>query len=157
MLHLHAENHISEHRQSSGTRALPAGASGKAKKTPPCAPPGPPRAGQGTVGANTWWVTASQLLPVLLPHPPSRHTSPCSFPAAPLGCSRHGAAPPASAPNLPRGKRLVAGVRCACHPDTALHGIYIQPRKAAGLRRAVWQRDRLAACLLERLLAAPPD
>lgn len=106
------------------------------------------------MGANTWWVTVPQLLPMLLPRPPSRHTSPCSLPWDAPGTER---LPPASAPNLPRGKGPVDGVRYACHPATALHGIYIQPREAAGARRAAWQRDRLAACLLERLLAAPPD
>lgn len=62
MLHLHAENHISERRQSFACRNQREG-----PKDPLCAPLRPPRAGKSTVGAKTWQVTASQLLPTLLP------------------------------------------------------------------------------------------
>lgn len=40
------------------------------------------------MGANTWWVTVPQLLPVLLPRPPSGHTSPCSLPSDAPGTER---------------------------------------------------------------------
>lgn len=153
MLHLHAENHISERRQSCSTRALPAGTSRKAWEDPLCAPPGLPQAGRSTVGANTWRLTVSQLLPTLLPptsssktHPPHpAHLHHTRSPTFLLGCCSLlpalSSSPCSGSEALLMGKGLWIESDALVTLILSLHSIYIQPRKTAGLRHAVWQQD----------------
>lgn len=123
MLHLHAENHISECRQSCYVRDLPAGTSGKAARTLPtgCHEQEPaqrgPTPGEGLHGSCCLQGSCST---------PS--TPPCSSPEmlqAPSGSSHF----VSKAFPMGRGSRTV---RYACHLDIALHGVSIQLRKAAG-------------------------
>lgn len=57
---------------------------------------------------------------------------PAQLPAALLRCSRHRVALPTSALKSSPWEGAQDGVGYACHSDTALHGVSIQPRKAAG-------------------------
>lgn len=111
----------------------------------------------------------SQLLPTLLPptssskaHPPHpahlhRTRSPTLLPGCCSLLPALGGFLCSGSEAFPHGKGLVGRGRYSCHPATALRSLYIQAREPAGLRHAVWQRGSLAACLLERLLAAPLD
>lgn len=58
---------------------------------------------------------------------------------------------------LSHAKGLVDRVRYTCDPSAALHSISMQLRKPAGLCALSGRGTALAACLLERFLAAPLD
>lgn len=86
------------------------------------------------------------LLPATLPPPLARHIPHTS--TFPLGCysllSAPSGSPCSGSEAFPMGKGL--WIKSDMLVTLTLPSIYIQPRKPAGLRRAVWQQDS-AGCL----------
>lgn len=119
MLHLHAENHISECRQSCCVRDLPAGTSGKAARTLP----------RGCHEPAQWGPTPGEGL-----HASCCLQGSCSTPSTPPCSSPEMLQTPSGSSHFVSKAFPMEGDhnRYAHHSDTALHGVSIQLRKAAG-------------------------
>jgi len=147
MLHLHAENHISECRQSCCVRDLLAGTSGKAVRTLPM--------GCHEQEQAQWGPTPGEG-----PHASCCLQGSCSIPSTPPcsspemlqapNCSSHFGS---KAFPMGRGSRTELDTPVTLTlPSTV--SLFSRGRLQD---RGCWQRGWLPACLLESLLAAPPD